>query len=98
MCKRKSTHKGLTLIELLVVTAVVAMLLAILLPAFSGGRHAARDLRCRSQLRNVSFKFTEFSGETSLHGDSEVLGQKKFRLEDFQESIYKVSEFWEGPE
>src|SRR5438094_724701 len=98
MSKRKSIHRGLTLIELLVVTAVVAMLMAILLPAFSGGRHAARDLRCRAQLRNITLKFTDFASESSLHGDSETLGEKKFRLEDFQESIYKVSEFWDGPE
>jgi prepilin-type N-terminal cleavage/methylation domain-containing protein/prepilin-type processing-associated H-X9-DG protein len=92
-------RRALTLVELLVVMGVIAVLLAILLPAMSAGRHAALDLRCRAQLRSVTQGFVQFATDTSgtNRGDSDRLSDRLFRLEDFQESIYKVAEFWEGP-
>jgi len=93
-----TNRRALTLVELLVVMGVVAVLLAIVLPAFSAGRHAAQDLRCRAQLRTVTEAFILFASESSgvSRGDSDKYNDRLFRLEDFQESIYKVDEFWEG--
>ena len=45
---------GFTLIELLVVISIIALLIAILLPALQSARKAARDMRCMSNLRQVS--------------------------------------------
>src|SRR6266404_5806221 len=99
MRPRSTNYRGLTLIELLVVMGVIGVLLAIMLPAMSAGRHAAYDLRCRAQLRTVTQTFIQFASDTGgvNRGDSDRISDRLFRLEDFQESIYKIDEFWEGP-
>jgi len=78
----------------------MALLMAILLPALSSARSAAQDLKCRTQLRAVVLKFMDFAADSgvALRGDSKQYGEKAFRLEDFQESVYEISEFWNGPD
>jgi prepilin-type N-terminal cleavage/methylation domain-containing protein/prepilin-type processing-associated H-X9-DG protein len=45
--------KGFTLIELLVVIAIIAILMAILIPVMRKIKESAREVICRSNLRNV---------------------------------------------
>jgi prepilin-type N-terminal cleavage/methylation domain-containing protein/prepilin-type processing-associated H-X9-DG protein len=89
-----------TLLELLIVISIIALLMSILLPALSAGRHAATDLKCKANLRSVDLQFLLFAGEDGAghRGDSDQLGPNLFRLEDFQESIYGISEFWIDPQ
>ncbi|NLX12529.1 MAG: DUF1559 domain-containing protein [Phycisphaerales bacterium] len=46
-------NKGFTLIEVMVVTAIMAMLVAILLPALQRAREQARNTQCLSTLRQM---------------------------------------------
>lgn len=96
----RTRYRAFTLIELLVVLSIIALLLAILLPALSAGRGAALDLKCKAQMRGVMTEFIMFADPAAgvPRGDSEAYGPDTFRLEDFQERMYGVAEFWSGGE
>jgi len=87
---------GFTLVELLLVVAMIAILLAILLPALSGALEAGRSFRCQMSLRASALDFNAFADD-DLHGsrgDDELESTTEFRLETFQESQYGIDEFW----
>jgi len=52
-CFTDLCRRGFTIIELLVVLGVLAVLTSLLLPALSGVRENAEQVRCRSQLRQL---------------------------------------------
>src|SRR5947207_2112985 len=54
---------GFTLIELLVVLGIVALLLALLMPALSRSRRQAQALVCQSNLRQLGHMLQIYSGE-----------------------------------
>ena len=49
-----SARKGFTLIELLVVVAVIAVLLAVLMPALGQARALAKRVRCGANLKQLA--------------------------------------------
>ncbi len=99
----RPTPRGFTLTELLIVLAIVAVLLAVLLPGVRGAVESARSFKCQVALRTVAFDFGVFADE-ALHpwrgedddadASQRVVPLKHFRLETFIESQYGLDEFW----
>jgi prepilin-type N-terminal cleavage/methylation domain-containing protein len=88
------SRRGMTIVELLVVVAVIAALLALILPAVQGSREAARRTVCLNHLRNVG---------CALHGhllargrfpigclDDRVPGGFGVMLDDVLAAVYAI--------
>lgn len=72
----QKSSTGFTLIEMLVVMAILAVLVTILSPTFSGGLEAAESVTCKSNLKQqgVAMKLfaTDHDGRLPYHRDMEL--------------------------
>ncbi len=87
-----------TLIETLVVMGIIAVLMSILVPVLSSARRTVQALQCASNMKTVTTQFGLFVDGNSAagRGDSEALGGRRFFINDFQESLYRIDEFWDA--
>ena len=92
--------RAFTLLETLVVISIIAVLLAILLPALNSVRRASKTIVCSANMKTVVMEFGFFADGTSAggRGDSEALGGNRFWINDFQDSLYHLDEFWDQGE
>jgi len=56
--------KGFTLVELLVVISIIAMLLAILMPSLQKAREAAKDVVCKSNLKQQGLMLGAYAADS----------------------------------
>jgi prepilin-type processing-associated H-X9-DG protein/prepilin-type N-terminal cleavage/methylation domain-containing protein len=96
-CKTRRVRRTFTLIELLVVMAIIALMLAILLPALASVRNASKSLLCMTNGHTVARSFYLFADEYAhpWRGDSEKQCRaNQFSAVDFLQSVYAIDEFW----
>lgn len=66
--KKNRSRAGFTLIELLVVVAIIALLMAILMPALGKARDQAKTLKCASNMRSLGMGEMVYAAEYNGFG------------------------------
>jgi len=94
--QQSQRRAGFTLIELLVVIAVIAILLAIAIPAVQKAREAARRTECANNLKQIGLAMHQFlqthknQFPKSSHGTSDLESTWIYTLAPFMENVDRI--------
>jgi len=98
--RRPHLQPAFTLVEVLVSVLIISILIAMLLPSLRAVRRQSRAVKCQIHMRSVAFNLQAFVSPAIPmdRGDDETdpnLTGDSAWLETFQESQYRVDEFWD---
>src|SRR5262245_41035860 len=91
MPQRRRLHPAFTLVELLVVITIIAVLIAILLPAIEGARSQAKLVLCRGNMRQVFVGDITYQDDFRQWMPLQAEGEFCFRLPD---DTLKFRDYW----
>lgn len=97
---KHQARRAFTLIELLVVTSIIALLIAILLPALGAARRTAQASACMSNLRQLSLAmevYAEENGAVFPRGHANGWGGPKWFQYAFTGKYVKATELYLCP-
>ena len=89
----RSCRSAFTLVELLVVVGIIALLVAILLPALNKARQAAQSIQCESTIRSICQAMLMYTNENKgwIPGGSSSSGRFLFNSNWSTNSNYSAS-------
>ncbi len=91
-CSRRGRRQGFTLIEVLVVVAIIALLVAILLPSLSAARRQAKTAACAVNLRTIGHALVYYlQANQDVMPPASGLGAAGGGFETLHKYIQKVS-------
>jgi prepilin-type N-terminal cleavage/methylation domain-containing protein len=89
--------KGFTLVELLVVISIIAMLLAVLMPALSKAREQGKKVICMSDLRQLSTAWISYANSNNdalVFGATSRVTRVGYRKLTFSPTTYHPVKSW----